>query len=291
MFTAAVIDGGFTEILSHKWGTAEGFDTFVEINLLARNLRNDAETADQAIDILRNRPQGKPFFLWVHFFGPHAPSKRHPGIPLAGDTAGDLYDGEITYLDQQVGRLLRVIDEQTDLPVTVLLASDHGERIYNDRSRGHGFDHSEHNIKIPLLAKGPGFPTGEIEAVVGAIDLMPTVLDITETPGPAGPDGISLRAIATSADQYRDRILLIDTFIFDKSNGDTGTKFTLDLVSAVSDPHKLTMNRLDNTLGLYDVNDPAMAGRNLLGARDADSLERQLRTYLEETGGAPLLVD
>ncbi len=51
------------------------------------------------------------------------------------------------------------------------------------------------------------------------------------------------------------------------------------------------MNRLDNTLGLYDVNDPAMAGRNLLGARDADSLERQLRTYLEETGGAPLLVD
>ncbi len=116
MFTAAVIDGGFTEILSHKWGTAEGFDTFVEINLFARNLRNDAETADQAIDILRNRPQGKPFFLWVHFFGPHAPSKRHPGIPLAGDTAGDLYDGEITYLDQQVGRLLRVIDEQTDLP-------------------------------------------------------------------------------------------------------------------------------------------------------------------------------
>jgi len=291
MFTAAVVDGGFTEILSHKWGTAEGFDTFVEINLLARHLRNDAQTADEAIDILRNRPQDKPFFLWVHFFGPHGPSTRHPGIPLAGDTEGDLYEGEITYVDQHVGRLLQVIDEQTDRPVTVLVASDHGERIHNKRSRGHGFDHSEHNIKIPLLAKGPGFPRGEIDAVVGAIDLMATVLDITETPGPAGLDGISLRAITTSADEYRDRILLVDTFIFDKSTGDTGTKFVLDLVSAVSDPHKLIMNRLDNTLGLYDVNDPAMAGRNLIVSRDADSLEHQLRTYLEETGGAPLLVD
>ena len=100
---------------------------------------------------------------------------------------------------------------------------------------------------------------------------MPTVLGITETPGPAGLDGFSLRAIATSADEYRDRILLIDTFIFDKSTGDTGTKFALDLVSAVSDPYKLIMNRLDNTLGLYDVNDPAVAGRNLLGAHDADA--------------------
>ncbi|MBW1905264.1 MAG: sulfatase, partial [Deltaproteobacteria bacterium] len=290
MFTAAVVDGGFTEILSHKWGTGEGFDTFVEINLLARNLRNDAQTADQAIDVLHNRPRGKPFFLWVHFFGPHAPSKRHPEIPLAGETVGDLYDGEIAYLDQHVGRLLRAIDEQQDRPVTVLLASDHGERI-NKRSRGHGFDHSEDNIKVPLLAKGPGFPTGEVDALVGAIDLMPTVLDVTETPGPAGLDGISLRAIATSPDEYENRVLLVDTFIFDKSTGDTGTKFRLDLVSAVSDPHKLIMNRLDNTLGLYDVNDPKMAGRNLLRSRDSDSLERELRTYLEETGGAPLLVD
>ncbi len=227
----------------------------------------------------------------MHFFGPHAPSKRHPEIPLAGDTEGDLYDGEITYVDQQVGRLLKVVDEQTDRPVTVLLASDHGERIYNEKSRGHGYDHSEHNIKVPLLAKGPGFPAGEIDVVVGAIDLMPTVLDVTETPGPAGLDGISLRAIATSADDYRDRILLVDTFIFDKNAGDTGTKFRLDLVSAVSDPYKLIMNRLDKTLGLYDVNDPAMAGRNLLRTHSADSLDVALRTYLEETGGAPLLVD
>jgi len=291
MFTAAVVDGGFTEILSKKWGTAEGFDTFVEINLLARNLRNDAQTADQAIEILRNRPQGKPFFLWVHFFGPHARSTRHPGIPLAGDTERDLYEGEITYADQQVGRLLQVIDEQTDRPITVLLASDHGERIHSARSRSHGTDHSEENIRVPLLAKGPGFPTGKVDAVVGAIDLMPTVLDITETPGPPGLDGTSLRVIATSADDYRSRILIVDTFIFDKSAGDTGTTFRLDLVSAVSDPYKLTMNRLDKTLGLHDVDDSALAGRNLLGSRDARDLEAALRTYLAETGGAPLIVD
>ena len=69
------------------------------------------------------------------------------------------------------------------------------------------------------------------------------------------------------------------------------TKFKLDLVSAVSDPHKLTMNRLDNTLGLYDVSDPALADQNLLGERDADSLQHRLRAYLEDTGGAPLIVD
>jgi arylsulfatase A-like enzyme len=172
-----------------------------------------------------------------------------------------------------------------------LLASDHGERIYNARSRGHGTDHSEENIRVPLLAKGPGFPIGEIEVVVGAIDLMPTVLDITETPGPPGLDGTSLRAIAASADEYRDRILLVDTFVFDKSAGDKGTTFEFDLVSAISPPHKLIMNRLDKTLGLYDVDDPALAGRNLFGAQDANALEAELRRYLDETGGAPLIVD
>ena len=291
MFTAAVVDGGFTEILSKKWGTAEGFDTFVEINLLARQLRNDAQTADQAIEILRNRPQGKSFFLWVHFFGPHARSTRHPGIPLAGDTERDLYEGEIAYADQQVGRLLQVIDEQTDRPVTVLLASDHGERIYNSRSRGHGRDHTEDNLRVPLLAKGPGFPAAEIDVVAGAIDLFPTILDITNTPGPPGLDGTSLRSIAASADEHRDRVLLVDTFIFDKNAGDTGTKFKLDLVSAVSDPYKLTMTRLDRTLGLFDVDDSAGAERNLLDTRSADSLQAALQKYLDETGGAPLLVD
>ncbi len=291
MITTAVVDGGFTEVLSQKWGTGEGFDTFVDMNFLAARQRNDARTADKAIEVLRSRPQGKPFFLWVHFFGPHAPSKRHPEIPITGKTESDLYDGEISYLDKHVGRLLEVIGEQTDRPLTVLLAADHGERIYNKRSRGHGYDHSEHNIKVPLLVKGPGFPSKEIDAVVGAIDLMPTILDITETPGPAGLDGTSLRVIANSPGDYRDRVLFVDTFIFDKTNGDRGTKFTLDLASAVSNPHKLIMNRLDNTLGLYDVNDPAMAGRNLLGMRDAKSLERRLRIYLEETGGAPLIVD
>jgi choline-sulfatase len=291
MFTAAVVDGGFTEILSRKWGTAQGFDAFIEIGSLARNLRNDAQTADQAIDILRSRPEGRPFFLWVHFFGPHAPSKRHPGISLAGDTEGDKYDGEIIYVDQQVGRLLAVIDEQTDRPVTVLLASDHGERLYNERSRGHGSDHSEDNIRIPLLAKGPGFAMTEVDVLSGAIDLMPTILAVTETPAPAGLDGVDLRALAASPGEHRGRTLLVDTFVFDKSAGDTGTNFRLDLVSAVSGPHKLTMNRLDNTLGLYDVVDPAKAGRNMLAGEDSELLEERLRTYLDETGGAPLIVD
>ncbi|NNK09244.1 MAG: hypothetical protein HKP50_18205, partial [Myxococcales bacterium] len=67
--------------------------------------------------------------------------------------------------------------------------------------------------------------------------------------------------------------------------------FKLDLVSAVSDPYKLTMNRLDKTLGLYDVHDPAGAQRNLLDTREADPRQAALRQYLDETGGAPLLVD
>lgn len=291
MYTAAVVDGGFTEMFSRKWGNAEGFDEFVEIGLLAKSLRDDAGTSDQAIDVLRTRPADRPFFLWVHFFGPHAPSKRHPDIPVAGNTESDRYDAEITYVDRQVGRLLRAVDEQTDRPVTVLLAADHGERIYNKRSRGHGRDHSEHNIRVPLLAKGPGFGGGTNDALVGAIDLMPTILELTETAAPDGLDGVSLRAVAASPDRYRDRVILVDTFIFDKTTGDTGTAFKLDLVSAVSAPHKLIMNRLDRTLRLHDVDDPALADQNLLGERPCDALDRSLRVYLDETGGTPLIVD
>ena len=78
--THAVTDDGISSMLQRGTGVDRGFDTFVEVDELPPEQRDDAGTARLAIEALRAQPEDKRFFLWVHFFGTHYPDTRHPGI-------------------------------------------------------------------------------------------------------------------------------------------------------------------------------------------------------------------
>jgi choline-sulfatase len=62
----------------------------------ARSERPAGEVADRALAWLK-RPRRAPFFLWVHFYDPHAPYE--PPAPFAACFARRLYDGEVAYAD------------------------------------------------------------------------------------------------------------------------------------------------------------------------------------------------
>ena len=156
---------------------------------------------------LRERPQGKPFFLWLSASDPHRPygdaaiERPHrpeevevpPYLPDAMETRLDLarYYDAVSRLDQAVGDALDEIDRQGIAANTlVLFLSDNGRPF--PRCKPTLYDCG---IQTPLIVKFPGRArAGETsEAIVSAVDIAPTFLDLA---GVAIPETMQGRSFA-----------------------------------------------------------------------------------------------
>ena len=182
--TAAFI-GAF--VLDRQFGLATGFDTYDDQIARAPGapLRLEAErqapdVADRAVAWLRARQQAgdaarRPFFLWAHFYDPHAPYTPPPdAMARAG---GDAYDGEVAFADAEIGRLLRAVSETgAARPTLVVILGDHGESLGEHGERTHGMLLYDGALRIPLIIAGPGVPEAEHRRPVSIVDVAPTVL-------------------------------------------------------------------------------------------------------------------
>jgi uncharacterized sulfatase len=182
--------------------------------------RADAQT-DWVLEYLRNRTDQRPFFLFVsyiephhqndhnHYEGPHGSKERFARFDVPGDLAGTGGDwaqeypdylGCIHALDQNLGRVMAELKRLGLADDTlVLFTSDHGSHF---RTRNAEYKRSCHDgcIRIPFVARGPGFRGGRVaDALVSLIDLPPTLLDAAGLPPlPTMPTmrGRSLRPLA-----------------------------------------------------------------------------------------------
>jgi arylsulfatase A-like enzyme len=154
--------------------------------------RPDDQVADRAIAWLQDNPD-TPFFLWLHFFGPHEKQKR-PTLPR--DTRGlDLeesiskpqwtaervaaYDPDVENMARHVGRVLDALRRDCRWNDTaVLFHSDHGQSLNDHGLFGHGFDLFEPTARIPLIVRLPGDRrAGErVSRAVRNLDLFSTIL-------------------------------------------------------------------------------------------------------------------
>lgn len=146
--------------------------------------RTDAEVADMAIEWLAEN-RTVPFFLWVHFFGPHEKGKRE---------AADLeeqkklveaqiarYDGDIEEMDRQVGRFLDALRNDSRFADTaVIFHSDHGQSLKEHGMFGHGFDLYDTTVHIPLIIRLPNDKRAgqRVPGVVRNLDIFATALDL-----------------------------------------------------------------------------------------------------------------
>jgi choline-sulfatase len=109
-----------------------------------------------------------------------------PRTPHAVQVHRAEYYALITYLDQQIGRVLDALDKSGQAANTcVFLTSDNGLSVGQ-----HGFmgkqNMFEHSMRVPLLAAGPGIPRGTvIDTPVYLQDIMPTALELAGAPVPA----------------------------------------------------------------------------------------------------------
>jgi arylsulfatase A-like enzyme/cytochrome c-type biogenesis protein CcmH/NrfG len=138
-------------------------------------------------------PGRRPFFLWVHYYDPHAPYE--PPGEFAGRFREVPYDGEIAFVDAQLARLLRNLEEKGEMARTLLLAtSDHGESLGEHGEVSHGLFIYDATLKVPFIVAGPGIAAGRVAPTVArGIDVLPTLLDYAGLELPPELEGRSLR--------------------------------------------------------------------------------------------------
>ncbi|HEU5316526.1 MAG TPA: sulfatase-like hydrolase/transferase [Chloroflexota bacterium] len=114
------------------------------------------------------------------------------------------YYGMVTFLDEQVGRVLRAL-EQSGLAgsTRVVYSTDHGDML-GDHGLWWKSVMYEGSARIPLILAGPGVPRGKVVGTpVSLVDCFPTILEATGAQ-PASEDvalpGASLLRIASQPD-------------------------------------------------------------------------------------------
>jgi choline-sulfatase len=171
-------------VLDHRFGLARGFDVYddeIERDPSAPGSleaeRPGSQVTDRALAWLETAAgdRERPFFAWVHFYDAHAPYT--PPEPYAERHKDSPYDGEIAFVDAQVGRLLGFLDRRGLAPSTVVaVVADHGEALGEHGELTHGLLLYEPTLRVPLILRVPGLPSGRrLEAPVSLADLAPTL--------------------------------------------------------------------------------------------------------------------
>jgi arylsulfatase A-like enzyme len=187
-------------VLERRFGLARGFATYEDDvtvgggDRILDSVRGDV-TVDRALAWLRNEDP-RPIFAWVHLYDPHLPYE--PPEPFATRFKDRPYEGEIAFMDAQVGRLLDALAAR-GRPTLVAAVGDHGESLGEHQELTHSYFIYEGTQRVPFILSLPGWiPAGAtVEPLVRAVDLMPTLLEVAGLPLPQGLDGESLVPLVT----------------------------------------------------------------------------------------------
>lgn len=200
-------------VLNRKYGLAQGFDTFGDVErkseaprtqpfakLWDRDVLEESTDPDiqperprgetdrkadeitrRGIELLRAKAQANErFFMFLHYFDPHWP---HEAPERFTSQLPDGYLAEIAFFDEQFGELM---DALSDLGLSdrtlVILTSDHGEGRREHGEDTHSMFLYDSTLHVPLIMWSPGqIPAGQVvQEQVRLVDLAPTILEFVE---------------------------------------------------------------------------------------------------------------
>jgi two-component system sensor histidine kinase BaeS len=183
--------------------------------------------------------QESPFFLWVHYVDPSPPFT--PPSPFedvedagCGDACPDgsartirevadgtqltaaqinhlvgLYDGEIAFTDQQIGRLMARLGQLgLDDNTLVILTSDHGQSFAEHDTWFAGSSLYNATTRVPMIFSFPNrLPRQRVLPTPAmSVDLAPTILDTVGVPIPDVFEGQSLLSMMLGHSAGEDRL-------------------------------------------------------------------------------------
>lgn len=279
-------------VLDSQFGLNQGFDYYDDFGTRKKinNLRLSNERGAEQVTQLANKwlesQKGNKFFLFLHYFDPHAPYESHKDFPFSSfyivSLPRDRYDSEIAYADYCVGQVVRKLKELGLYDSTLLIiTSDHGEGLGEHSESTHSYFIYHTTQHVPLIMRIPGGPKGvKIQETVGLIDIVPTVcaaMDITEVPYVEGQDLNAL--IFNNGNSYQSRPVFSETLY--------PTKFEFSaFLGLTSGPWKYIHSPNPELYNL--INDPSET-KNILGqeTQKLRELQNKLKMNLQNSKGNP----
>lgn len=187
------------------------------------NATHTAFVGQRTIDYLRGQAAGQPFFCVSGFYSPHSPlvapqryldlyspdqftlPKYPPELETKRQSEGfddatlrqamHGYYAMVSEVDHWVGEILDALKSTGQADNTVVVfTSDHGEFLGEHLSWGKWHPAPDCVSRVPLIMAGPGISSGVSDALVEAVDIMPTLLQQAGVPVPESVDGDSLVA-------------------------------------------------------------------------------------------------
>jgi arylsulfatase A-like enzyme len=171
--------------------------------------------------------KGQPFLAYIAPNAPHSPFHAPQAYldRYAGqEPAIAAFFGMITNIDDNVGRTRELLRELGIATNTIFIfTTDNGtatgERIFNAGMRGKKGSEYEGGHRVPFIFHWPaaGLNRKHVsDTLAHAVDLVPTLLDLTGAPKPAGLkfDGVSIRSLLDPAAANRawpDRFIVTDS--------------------------------------------------------------------------------
>ena len=269
-----------------------------------------------AVDAIRHAARGnRPLFLYVGFNAPHAPSTPAPrdAGTLDGVTAPrtpafnekDVSDkpsflrdrppldaaarARIDARNQRALESLAEVDRQIARIVAELRAKEELGNTYLLFTSDNGYLDGEHRVEfgkllpyepaaqVPLLIRGPRLNAGETsDALVGNVDLAPTIARVAGAEPNLTVDGHSLLSLARNPDRSTDRALLLESLVRDRS-----TYYGYPY-AAVRSGHFLYVDYATGDTELYNLNRDPFELESLAGDPDYADKERALAAALEQ---------
>lgn len=260
--------------IGRKYAFDAHFDSWDQSNARGHQHVSSAAVTDKVLDWLGKRgPQ--PFFVFAHYFDPHWDYLQHSGhrfgepyhgtVRSSGNNMGvlrkrvqrgdmsevdlrhlrDLYDSEIAFVDEHLGRLFAWMREQGLFEdALIVLTADHGETFAERPSRwlGHTRYLYPELIRVPLLIKPPRLGAGRQDhRYVSTVDIPRTVVGQIGAPsaGAPSPPGCDLLADSCGGPVYSEtrRDADLQAVIHD------GWKLTRDLTSGKRELYRLDADR------------------------------------------------
>ncbi|HEU0036894.1 MAG TPA: sulfatase-like hydrolase/transferase [Kofleriaceae bacterium] len=268
---------------SHEWWTGWGFEQGVDPedydNSIGKVVDPRRVVADKVTDHALawiSRQQGKKWFLWAHYIDPHGYYVAHPDVVDYGSSDPDLYDAEIKWTDQEVGRLL---DELVRLPsyanTIIIITSDHGESMGEHAAvplGTHGTALYRELTHVPLIFFIPDNQPRVVHGAVTNLDVVPTIADLCGIDVSDLPlEGKSLVPELFYGKENRDRIVFAETNAPGKQR------------AAISERWRLIYYLATNVYELFDTQHDWLEKTNLAPANPPELavMKRALDQWLE----------
>jgi len=210
----------------------------------------------KAVATIRRAARGdRPLFLYTSFNAPHSPATpaprdvgafadhEPPRTPSFDEEdvsdkpdfidQGSRRDGwearvaatresaleSLLSVDREATRIIAELERRGELDNTyVFFTSDNGYLAGEHRIEFGKLLAYEASSRVPLMVRGPGIPAETTsEALVGNIDIAPTIVALSGAEPSLDLDGRSLLPLADDADDGRERPLVIESLVHDRS--------------------------------------------------------------------------